>query len=399
MQVLIVAKAPVPGRAKTRLAPPLSADQAAALGCALLLDTLEACRAEEPETALLCVDAEDAAALRSLAGADTAIEIQEGRGFADALGFAMADRLPRGPTALVSSDIPGIPAGALERTSALLEEGADVVLGPARDGGYWLIAMREPHEGVFLEIPWSTPAVFAVTLSRCEGLGLSVATLETWPDIDTGVDLALLVREADALPAPRTRLLVRELAAAGVLDAGPPAPDLVRSELLADSPWRAVLDDRLVTGDGRSTGYTYLAVPRAVFVVPLTDAGELVLVRQYRHPVRDWTLEVPAGSVHDGESPLEAAERELAEEVGGSAAAWLHLTTFYSSSAHLSLRSDAFLATGVTLAEPKPEEDEEVTVVRLAAGEALGRARAGELLEGQTALAVLLAAPHLEKAL
>jgi uncharacterized protein len=399
MQVLIVAKAPIPGRAKTRLSPPLSADQAAALGRALLLDTLDACRAEQPETALLCVGAEDAAELRSLVGADTHLEIQKGRGLADALRFAMAGRLPRGPTALVSSDVPGIPPGALGRASSLLEKGADVVLGPALDGGYWLIAMREFHDEVFREIPWSTPAVLGVTLRRCGSLGLTVATVQAWPDVDTTVDLALLVRDADAFQAPRTRQLVRELAVARALGDLSPAPTLARSELLANSAWRAVLDDQLVMPGRRITGYTYLAVPRAVFVVPLTDAGELVLVRQYRHPVRDWTLEVPAGSLHDGESPLEAAERELAEEVGGRATAWLHLTTFYSSSAHLSLRSDAFLATGVTLAAPQLDEEEDVTVVRIAAGEVLELARAGELLEGQTALAVLLAAPHLEKAL
>jgi ADP-ribose pyrophosphatase len=131
-------------------------------------------------------------------------------------------------------------------------------------------------------------------------------------------------------------------------------------------------------------------------VVAVTDADELLLVRQYRHPVRDWTLEVPAGSVHDGESPLEAAERELAEEAGGRARDWRHLTTFYSSSAHISLRSDAFLATGVEVGEAAPEADEDVALVRMPLGEALARARAGGFAEGQTALALLLAAPQLD---
>jgi ADP-ribose pyrophosphatase len=161
------------------------------------------------------------------------------------------------------------------------------------------------------------------------------------------------------------------------------------------SPWRAVIEDRLLTEDGRYTGYTYLAMPRAVFVVPVTDGGEVVLVRQYRHPVRDWTVEVPAGSVDEGESPQEAAERELAEEVGGRAREWRHLTTFYSSSAHISMRSEAFLATGVTLGRAAPELDEKVTVVRMPVAEALAQARAGKFREGQTALALLLAAPFL----
>jgi ADP-ribose pyrophosphatase len=269
------------------------------------------------------------------------------------------------------------------------------VLGPAHDGGYWLIAMREPAEAPFRDIPWSTPAVWAATLERCVAAGLTVASVDLWRDVDTPVDLAFLLEDAESLPAPRTVRALRGLALDGTVP-DPPNVRLDSSALVHGSPWRAVLEDRLAGEPGRSTSYTYLAVPRAVFVVPVTDSGEIALVRQYRHPVRDWTLEVPAGSVEDGESPLAAAERELAEEVGGRARGWRRLTTFYSSSAHLSLRSDAFLATGVVLGTPQPGEDEEVTVVRLPVEDALGRARAGKLVEGQTALALLLAAPYLD---
>jgi ADP-ribose pyrophosphatase len=121
------------------------------------------------------------------------------------------------------------------------------------------------------------------------------------------------------------------------------------------------------------------------------------LVRQYRHPVRDWTLEVPAGSVEEGESALQAAQRELLEEVGGRSSSWQHLSTFYSSSAHLSLRSDAFLANDVELSSPTADEEERLVTVRLPLQEALARARSGSFAEGQTALAILLAAPFLER--
>ena len=395
MSVLIVAKAPIPGRAKTRLVPPLTANQAAKLQEALLLDTLEACRAEVPDTALLHADMSDAAILARLVGPGVPLVLQEGRGLPDALRLGMARRLADGPTALVSSDIPGVPAGALSRAFTLLkEESCDVVLGPALDGGYWLIAMREPSDAPFDAIPWSTPAVFAVTVERCKQAGLRVGKVDPWRDVDTPVDLDFLLRHADELPAPRTvRALGQVVQDEAVL--GPLAPRLDSSRLVAGSPWRTVIEDRLASDHGRFSSYAYLAVPRAVFVVPVTDAGEVILVRQYRHPVRDWTLEVPAGSVEEGEGPREAAARELAEEVGGRAREWHHLTTFYSSSAHLSLRSDAFLATGVTLGTPQPEEDEDVVVVRMPVEEALARARAGELVEGQTALALLLAAPLL----
>lgn len=395
--VLVVAKASAAGCAGTRLVPPLTSEQAAAVRQALLLDTLDACRDEVAQTALLYADPDDAPSLGRLAGPDTRLLLQEGRGLADALRLGMARHIGEGPVALVSSDIPGIPPGSLERAFAALEGGADVALGPALDGGYWLIAMRDFSDVPFRAIPWSTPAVFAVTMRRCEQAGLSVAVLDPWRDVDTPVDLAFLLRSVDDLPAPRTAEVLRALGAAGAVTAPPPF-QLDSSQLVTGTPWRAVIEDRLLTDDGRYTGYTYLAVPRAAFIVPVTDDGEVVLVRQYRHPVRDWTLEIPAGAVNDGESPLEAAERELSEEVGGSARDWRHLTTFYSSSAHISLRSDAFLATGVLLGASSSELDEDVAVVRMPVADALVRARSGGFREGQTALAILLAAPFLERA-
>lgn len=387
----MIAKAPAPGRAKTRLAPPLTPEQAAALQEALLLDTLDACRAEGCEPAILHADPTEADGLRRVVR-DVELVVQPGRGLERALAGTFSRHVSAGPLAIVSSDVPGIPPGSLGRAFAALDDGADVVLGPALDGGYWLVAMREAHAAPFREIPWSTPAVLAVTLERCRGAGLRVELLDAWRDLDTMVDVAFAAREAAHLPARRTAALLRSLALPE-----PPAFALAGSELLAGSPWRAILRDRLARDGRDETAYTYLAVPRAVFVVAATDAGELLLVRQYRHPVRDWTLEVPAGSVHDGESALEAARRELAEEAGGRAGEWRHLTTFYSSSAHISLRSDAFLATGVEIADASPDDEEDVALVRMPVAEALARARAGGFAEGQTALALLLAAPYLER--
>jgi 8-oxo-dGTP pyrophosphatase MutT (NUDIX family) len=299
----------------------------------------------------------------------------------------MARHAADGPLALVSSDIPGIPQGSLRRAFAALDEGADIVLGPALDGGYWLVAMREFSEAPFRSIPWSTPAVYAVTVRRCEQAGLRIAALETWRDVDTPVDLAFLARSADELPAPRTRELLRELEPT-------PAPPEVRldsSQFVAGSPWRCVIEDRLLTDDGAYSGYTYLAVPRMVFVVPVTDAGQLLLLRRYRHPVRDWTLEVPAGTVDDGETAREAAERELAEELGATAANWHHLALFYPCGSHVGLRADAFLATGVV-----PDDLGGGDLVALPLAEALALAEAGALRDGQSAVAILLARSRLE---
>jgi rSAM/selenodomain-associated transferase 1 len=390
--VLVVAKGTSRGRSKTRLQPPLTPAQGAALHEALLLDTLDACRSQAADVRVLYGAAEDRSDLARLVP-DVALVQQEGRGLADALRLGIARHAVRGPVAIVSSDVPGLPRDAIRATFEALADRADVVLGPALDGGYWLVAMGEAHEAPFREIPWSTPAVLAVTRQRCEEAGLRVAELGFWRDIDTLVDLAFLRRDADGLVAPRTVELVRAL---GELVPEPPDLELAESALVAGSPWRAMLHDRL-RWNGSESEYGYLAVPRAVFVAAMTGDGDLLLVRQYRHPVRDWTLEVPAGSVADGESPLEAAQRELREETGGRADTWTHLSTFFSSSAHISLRSDAFLSTGVELGDAEPEQGEDVALVRMPLAEAVARARAGGFAEGQTALTILLAAERLER--
>ena len=389
---LIVAKAPIAGQAKTRLVPPLSGAQAASLQLALLLDTLAACRRETDDVRLLVASADERSALLSLAPG-TPIELQRGEGLAGALRHGIDDHVGERAVAIISSDIPGLPAGSLVSALEALDDSADVVLGPAMDGGYWLVAMRAPHDAPFRDIPWSTPAVWAVTLRRCLEAGLRVHALDRWRDIDTYADLAACRDELHtANDAPHTAQILRALTAQRVIGEDV-APQLVGSDLLDTSPWRAVVADELRRPDGRSSSYTYVAAPRAVFIVAVTASHELVLVRQYRHPVRDFTLEVPAGSVEDGENALEAAKRELLEEVGGHSTSWRHLSTFYSSSAHLSLRSDAFLARDLELAAPTPDEEENLTAVRMPLDEALARAHAGGFAEGQTALAILLAAP------
>lgn len=394
-RALVVAKAPRPGRSKTRLVPPLSAAHAADLAEAMLRDTLDACRAEADEVGVLCPDADEGAALSALLGSGVPIHVQRGRGLGAALREEMRRGTSDGPLAIVSSDVPGLPSGELARAFDLLDAGTGVVFGPGFDGGYWLIAMARFDDAPFDAIPWSTPACLGVTLERTRAAGLSTGLLESWLDIDTSADLSAVVHSPPGPLGQRSAAAIARLAASIEIPA-PPSVRLIGSELITASPWRSLMRDHLGGPDGGRRDYLYLATPRAVFVVAVTGEGEVLLVRQYRHPVRDWTLEVPAGSVDDGESPREAAERELAEETGARGGEWIHLGTFFSSSAHLSLRSDAFLATNVSLGASHPDPDEEVVVVRIPTAEVLARARRGEMVEGQTALCLLLAAAHLE---
>jgi rSAM/selenodomain-associated transferase 1 len=210
--VLIVAKAPVEGRVKTRLAATLGAERATEIAVAMLLDTLEGCRRVFADVGFLCGADADVPLLRELAGSTAPIVVQEGAGLGSALPTGARFAVGRGRAAImVSSDIPGVPPGALEAAAAHLAGGADVVLGPGHDGGYWLIAMREEHPELFAGIAWSTGSVLDATLARCGALGLDVRLVERWRDIDTADDVAALAEVAETLPGARTRAVLPHL--------------------------------------------------------------------------------------------------------------------------------------------------------------------------------------------
>ncbi len=210
--VLVVAKAPVAGCSKTRLASAIGADEAATLARAMLLDTLDGCRAEAGIVGILCARREEVDMLSELAGAGAPVVLQDGEGLSDALWAGVLHALEVGDVAvLVSSDIPGIPAGALHRTVSLLGQGVDVVLGPGYDGGYWLIAVREHHPRLFDDIPWSTEGVLEATLARCRELSLDVHLLEPWRDIDTAADVRSLAERIETVPGRRTAAAVARM--------------------------------------------------------------------------------------------------------------------------------------------------------------------------------------------
>jgi glycosyltransferase A (GT-A) superfamily protein (DUF2064 family)/8-oxo-dGTP pyrophosphatase MutT (NUDIX family) len=370
-RLLVTAKAPLPGNVKTRLCPPLGLGLAARLGHAFLEDALAAAVAVEPSAGLLAPGS-DVAELRALFP-DTPVVAQQGAGLAAALEGAV-----RAGATVVSGDAPAYPQALIR---AGLDSDADLVLGPSLDGGYCLIGMRQFDPAPFRGIPFSTSAVLDRTVAAARNAGLSVKLLPAAADIDTIDDLLA----ADLAAAPRTSALLNDPALAPLLPR--PAPAVADRRVLLESPWRDVVVDRLQSGGE----YSYLRTPPAVWVVPVTPAGDTVFVRQYRHPVGVHPLEVPAGSVEPGEAPAAAAKRELKEEVGGVARTLRQVGGFYSSSAHISLSGSVFLATGVELGTPTHADGEGIELVRMPFSRALQLAKSGELCEAQTALAVILA--------
>ena len=180
--LVIFARLPVPGKAKTRLIPALGDDGAARLYARLLNRTMEEARASGLPVELR-VTGGDVATFRELYGEGIAIRDQGDGGLGERLARIDA------PALVVGSDCPGLTAPVLEAAAGALKD-RSVVIGPATDGGYYLIGFRERSPWLFAEMAWSTPGVFAETLRRCADRGIGPAILPELSDIDTPEDLA-----------------------------------------------------------------------------------------------------------------------------------------------------------------------------------------------------------------
>ncbi len=189
----VIAKAPLPGRSKTRLCPPLSLWQAAILAEAALRDTLAAvAEVEVPRRVLIL----DGAPGRWLPEGFEVVR-QRGSGLDERLANAFADL--GGPALIIGMDTPQVSSETLGVAVEQLEQ-SPAVLGPALDGGYWAIGMREPDCDALLGVPMSTPYTLAAQRARLRALGLPVTDLDALQDVDTYADAV-----AVAAAAPRTR--------------------------------------------------------------------------------------------------------------------------------------------------------------------------------------------------
>lgn len=192
-RIAIFARRPEPGQVKTRLSPALPPELASQLYAAMLEDTLEVVRSVRVDTRTVFW-AEVPAADRSPEGffwhAQKGADL--GARMADAFDTLLVDGAH---AVVVGSDCPGLTTAPLERAFAALDR-AELVLGPATDGGYWLVGLARPAPELFAGIEWSTATVFTETLARATGLGLSVETLPLMEDLDTPDDLARLVTAA-----------------------------------------------------------------------------------------------------------------------------------------------------------------------------------------------------------
>ncbi|MCU0934999.1 MAG: TIGR04282 family arsenosugar biosynthesis glycosyltransferase [Gammaproteobacteria bacterium] len=192
-RLLVFARAPVPGEAKTRLIPALGAEGAAALHARLVRRTLGAVRGVAPVT-VCCAPGPDHPFFQSLAvDLGVALQAQAGADLGERMSWALREAL-RGARAvvLIGTDCADLQPTDLADAFGALEQVADAALGPVADGGYWLIGLRRWDGSLFAGMPWSTDAVLDRTRGALSRLGWRWRELPVRHDLDRPEDLVYL---------------------------------------------------------------------------------------------------------------------------------------------------------------------------------------------------------------
>jgi rSAM/selenodomain-associated transferase 1 len=198
----VMAKAPRSGKVKTRLAPPLTLDQSAAINICFLRDTTEniaAVAASRLAAGIISyTPVGDEALFDNLLPANFALIPQRGDGFGERLLATAEDLFACGYSSvcLIDSDSPTVPAAAFEQAVAELAKPGDrIVLGPSHDGGYYLIGLKRAHPEPFANITWSTATVFAETIAAAKAVSIETVILPLWYDVDDAATLDILIAE------------------------------------------------------------------------------------------------------------------------------------------------------------------------------------------------------------
>lgn len=204
----VMAKAPRAGKVKTRLSPPLTLEESAALNICFLRDTtrnIAEVAARSSAAGLICyTPVGDEVAFDGVLPDGFSLVPQRGDAFGERLLAAAEDILAcgYGAVCLIDSDSPTLPAHSLElAVDALSRPGDCVVLGGSYDGGYYLIGLKHPHALPFERISWSTGSVYAETVERIHEAQLELVELPIWYDVDDAATLATL--EAELLSGQR----------------------------------------------------------------------------------------------------------------------------------------------------------------------------------------------------
>ncbi|HXC94683.1 MAG TPA: TIGR04282 family arsenosugar biosynthesis glycosyltransferase [Edaphobacter sp.] len=225
----VMAKAPRPGKVKTRLCPPLSSEQAATINTCFLRDTTEniatVTASNQAAGVVSYTPVGDESLFDNLLPTDFALIPQRGDSFGERLLATAEDLLTcgYGGVCLIDSDSPTVPAAAFHQAVAELAKPGDrIILGPSQDGGYYLIGVKRAHLELFTSINWSTSTVFAETIAAAKTADIETSILPLWYDVDDTETLDILTAElldntppsftsVPGYPANYTRELLRQL--------------------------------------------------------------------------------------------------------------------------------------------------------------------------------------------
>ncbi len=209
--LIVMAKVPRPGSVKTRLTPPFSAREAAALYACMLADTAEEMASlRGVRRYLFRWPPGGGSRFDAAPYAGYAMRPQSGTDLGDRMARAAAEAFAAGAgrVAVIGADCPALGASRVAEAFRELSAGAAVVLGPSADGGFHLAALAAPAPAIFAGVAWGTASVLGAVAARCRAAGLPYSLLRTERDIDTAEDVSAFHRWARSRtlpPCPRTR--------------------------------------------------------------------------------------------------------------------------------------------------------------------------------------------------
>lgn len=187
--LILFCRAPIPGRCKSRLAADIGPERAAHLYGLMLQHTWNVVQQLRGTPMVYVAEADDAKDVSALFGRSVAV--QHGTTLGARMYAAITEaRKTHDAVVILGSDVPDLQTAHISAAQQHLET-SDVVLGPSRDGGYWLLGLRRDIPELFENMPWSTSDVLHETTRRCDNLGLSYTLVDTLVDVDTVADLLL----------------------------------------------------------------------------------------------------------------------------------------------------------------------------------------------------------------
>jgi ADP-ribose pyrophosphatase len=167
------------------------------------------------------------------------------------------------------------------------------------------------------------------------------------------------------------------------------------STTIHEDPWTRVIRDEVLWDSGHQGQYTVVIKPPGVSVIALTPAGTVILTREFRYALGEYSIEAVSGAIEPGEEPVEAAHRELAEELGLKAETMTPLGLTHPFTAGVSSPSHLFLAEGLSPTEANPDPGESIEPVAMPLSDAVAAVVAARIVHAPTCVSLLLAERHL----